>query len=52
MPVDSAQGKSLLEVRHLVKHFVRTQGLLAAVPGMARPGGSASAKAAADRGTR
>jgi len=28
MPFDSAQGKPLLEVRHLVKHFVRKQGLL------------------------
>jgi len=27
-PVDSAQGKPLLEVRNLVKHFVRKQGLL------------------------
>jgi oligopeptide transport system ATP-binding protein len=27
MPFDSAQGKPLLEVRHLVKHFVRKQGL-------------------------
>src|SRR6185295_2294658 len=26
-PFDSAQGKPLLEVRHLVKHFVRKQGL-------------------------
>jgi peptide/nickel transport system ATP-binding protein/oligopeptide transport system ATP-binding protein len=28
MPFDPAQGKPLLEVRHLIKHFVRTQGLL------------------------
>src|SRR5437867_6358202 len=28
MTFDSAQGKPLLEVRHLVKHFVRKQGLL------------------------
>ena len=27
MPFDVAQGKPLLEVRHLVKHFVRKQGL-------------------------
>jgi len=29
-----------------------TRGLLAAVPGMAKPGGSTSAKASADRGAR
>ena len=27
MPYDSAAGTPLLEVRHLVKHFVRKQGL-------------------------
>ncbi|HKC54762.1 MAG TPA: ATP-binding cassette domain-containing protein, partial [Vicinamibacterales bacterium] len=27
MPLDSARDKPLLEVRHLVKHFVRKQGL-------------------------
>jgi ABC-type oligopeptide transport system ATPase subunit len=30
MPVDSAQGRPLLEVQHLVKHFVRKQGLFRA----------------------
>src|SRR5687767_12675527 len=30
MPLDSAQGRPLLEVQHLVKHFVRKQGLFRA----------------------
>ena len=28
MPADAARGKPLLEVRHLVKHFIRKQGFL------------------------